>query len=151
MGAGEGNLRRQCRHVARRASLPKGQTKYVETTYFLPRLADRVGKSVGLSTRLRVRGGNPPAQVYYGWHKFWDGTPEVANLDSQGTNPPGGLRLLRTIDMTDLGASYTECCYVLDLWVSDASIRHNFNTFQAYPSQPGWAWPNDFLTFAAAP
>jgi hypothetical protein len=53
--------------------------------------------------------------------------------------------------MNDLGASYVECCYVLDLWVSDAAIRHNFNRFQAYPDQPGWAWPNAFLTFAAAP
>ncbi|MEZ4639928.1 MAG: hypothetical protein R2856_34040 [Caldilineaceae bacterium] len=53
--------------------------------------------------------------------------------------------------MNDLGSSYVECCYVLDLWVSDAAIRHNFNRFYAYPDQPGWAWLNVFLTFAAAP
>ena len=41
----------------RRASLPKGQKKYFETTYFVPRLPKEVGESVGLSTRLRGRSG----------------------------------------------------------------------------------------------
>ena len=53
--------------------------------------------------------------------------------------------------MTDLGDSYTACCYALRLWVSDRSIRHNYNAHFAYPQQPSWAWPDDFLTFAASP
>ncbi|MBI1296134.1 hypothetical protein GC175_14365 [bacterium] len=107
-----------------------------------------------LGYRIRLRGGNPPASAYYpspgGWHGYWEGAPYAANLNGQGTTP-AGLQLLREIDMNDLGGSYVECCYVLDLWVSDAAIRHNFNRYYAYPDQPGWAWPNVFLTFAAAP
>lgn len=107
-----------------------------------------------LGYRLRLRGGNPPASAYYPssstWHQYWDGAPYATNLDQQGTQSTG-LQYLRDIDMNDLGASFVECCYVLDLWVSDAAIRHNFNLFYAYPDQPGWAWPNKFLTFAAAP
>ena len=101
--------------------------------------------------RVRVAGGNPPAAVGYGWHNYWDGTLEVANTDNHGTTPGGSLQFLRTINMADLGASYTECCYVLDIWASDVAIRHNFNSELAYPAQPGWAWPSKFLTFAAAP
>ncbi len=104
--------------------------------------------------RLRVRGGNPPKSVYYpsstDWHNYWDGTPETASLDANGTTP-GGLQLLREIDMKDLGASYVECCYDLDLWINDRAIRHTFNQIYAWPDQPGWAWPSKFLTFAAAP
>ncbi|NOZ27176.1 MAG: hypothetical protein GXP39_03865 [Chloroflexi bacterium] len=106
-----------------------------------------------LGYRLRTRGGNPPASKYYpsstGWHQYWDGAPYATNLDQNGTTP-AGLQYLRDIDMNDLGASFVECCYVLDLWISDAAIRHNFNRFYAWPGHP-WSWPNKFLTFAAAP
>ena len=29
--------------------------------------------------------------------------------------------------MKDLGNSFVDCCYVLDLWVRDAAIRHSFD------------------------
>jgi hypothetical protein len=96
-----------------------------------------------------VAGGNPPDSETYGWHNYWDGTSEVANLNGQGTTP-AGLQFLRPIDMNDLGDSYTECCYYLSVTVTDRSIRHGFNGHSAYPGQP-WAWPYKFLTFAAAP
>jgi hypothetical protein len=98
---------------------------------------------------LKLSGGDPPLDIVYGWHNYWDGTPEVANLNGQGTTP-AGLQLLRPIDMNDLGDSFDACCYELRLWASDRGIRHGFNHFFAYPGQP-WAWPDEFLTFAAAP
>lgn len=107
--------------------------------------------------RLRLKGGLPPAAVNYGPHAYYDATdgpPGLKNTDDTGTKPapPPGLQHLRDIDMTDLGASFQDCCYVLDLWVRDAAIRHSFNqkvvndvsgssTFQA----------NAFVTFAASP
>lgn len=102
--------------------------------------------------RLRVRGGDPPTGVTYGWHNYYDGTPEVANTDDTGTTPDGTTVHLRDIDMTDLGASFTDCCYVLDLWVRDASIRHSFNgrVTNDVTGGSGW-WDNAFITFAAAP
>jgi hypothetical protein len=103
--------------------------------------------------RLRVRGGNPPASVAYGWHNYYDGTTYVANTDETGTTPDGSTVLLREIDMTDLGASFTDCCYVLDLWVRDAAVRHSFvnnNWTNDSTGSSGW-WDNAFITFAAAP
>jgi hypothetical protein len=50
--------------TTRPASLPKGQTKFFETTYFVPRRPDREGKTIGLSTRLRGRRGG--REVWYG-------------------------------------------------------------------------------------
>ena len=97
---------------------------------------------------LQVRGGNPPNAKQYGWHNYYDGTPPVANTNYQGTDP-AGMQYLRDIDMTHLGASYVECCYVLDLWVRDRSIRHSFNLKKTNEYEP--TWPNKFLTFAAAP
>lgn len=106
--------------------------------------------------RVRVRGGSPPGSVHYPspaatWHKYWDATPEVANIDSTGTTPLATTVFLLEIDMYDFGKKFTDCCYVLDLWARDAAIRHNFNLRLAWPQQPGWAWPNSFLTFAAGP
>jgi hypothetical protein len=102
--------------------------------------------------RLRVRGGNPPASQYYGWHNYYDATPEVANTNLTGTTPTGTTVFLRDIDMTDLGASFTDCCYVLDLWVRDAAIRYSFNGIYANDGSGSSAWwDNSFLTFAAAP
>lgn len=98
--------------------------------------------------RIRVAGGNPPGNVFYGWHNWWDGSPYVANLNNQGTTP-AGLQLLRPIDMNDLGASFTNCCYLLEVWASDVSIRHSFDSYHANPTTP--VWPSKFLTFAAAP
>lgn len=97
---------------------------------------------------LRVRGGAPPNHKDYGWHNYYAGTPPSANTNYQGTKPTG-MKYLRDIDMNDLGASYVECCYVLDLWVRDRSIRHSFNLYKTNEYTP--SWPNRFLTFAAAP
>jgi hypothetical protein len=104
--------------------------------------------------RLRVRGGNPPEEAWYpmppDWHQYWEGPPFATHLNEQGTTP-AGLQHLGDIDMNDLGSSFTACCYVLDLWVKDSAIRHNFDGLNAWPQQPGWAWPNSFRTFAASP
>ena len=102
--------------------------------------------------KLRVRGGDPPAGKTYGWHNYYDGTPAVVNTDRTGTTPTGNTVFLRNIDMNDLGASFTDCCYVLDLWVRDGAIRHSFNkrVTNDVTGANGW-WANRFLTFAAAP
>jgi hypothetical protein len=101
---------------------------------------------------LQVRGGNPPASAGWGWHNYYDGTPEVANTDETGTTPDNTTVLLRSIDLMALGASFTDCCYVLDLWIRDTAVRHTFNrrvTNDATGSD-AW-WDNAFITFAAAP
>ena len=101
---------------------------------------------------IRVRGGNPPATVNYGWHDYQDGTAAVANTDSTGTVPDSTTVFLRNVDMNDFGASFTDCCYLLELFVRDAAIRHSFNNRVANESTGGY-WNNisQFLTFAAAP
>lgn len=86
---------------------------------------------------LQVEGGDPPTSHYFGspsgdnWHEYFE-TPDgpgpvgpLKNTDDQGTL---GMRLvhLRNIDMTELGASFKRCCYLLELRVYDASIRHTF-------------------------
>jgi len=101
--------------------------------------------------KLRVRGGNPPGGKTYGWHNYYDGTPAVLHTDRTGTKPDANTVLLRNIDMEDL-PHFTDCCYVLDLWVRDGAIRHGFNkrvTNDGTGSSAWWA--NEFLTFAAAP
>lgn len=103
--------------------------------------------------RLRIRGGNPPASAYYGWHNYYDGTVPVSNTNETGTTPDSTTVFLRDINMNDLGASFTDCCYVLDLWVRDAAIRHSFpNNNYTNDNSGSSAWlDNDFLTFGASP
>ncbi len=101
---------------------------------------------------LRVRGGAPPDGETYGWHNYYDGTAAVVNTDRTGTKPDATTVLLRSIDMEDLEESFTDCCYVLDLWVRDGAIRHSFNKRVATEDTGSSAyWTNEFLTFAAAP
>jgi hypothetical protein len=101
--------------------------------------------------RLRIRGGDPPSSKYYGWHYYYDGTPEVANTDTTGTFPDATTVYLRDVDLNDLN-NFTDCCYVLDLWVRDSAIRHSFNHRYANDiSGSSTFWANDFLTFAAMP
>jgi hypothetical protein len=100
--------------------------------------------------RIQVRGGNPPATINYGWHNFYDGTPEVANTDATGTTPDATTVFLRDVDMNDFGASFTDCCYLLELFVRDGSIRHSFNYRVATDNSGSWE-VSQFLTFAAAP
>jgi len=103
--------------------------------------------------RLRVRGGSPPTSAYFGWHNYYDGTSYVANTDTTGTTPDGVTVFLREINLTAaLGDSFTDCCYVLDLWVGDSSIRHSFN--HRYANHQGYGNPwlaNEFITFEASP
>ena len=78
-------------------------------------------------------------------------SPGVKNTDQTGTTPNATTVHLRTIDMAAaLGSAFTDCCYLLDLWVYDASIRHAFDRVVAtdvsgdyYAYQP--------ITFAAGP
>lgn len=101
---------------------------------------------------VHVRGGSPPTTVTYGWHNYHDGTPEVANTDSTGTIPDGSTVFLRDINMNDFGASFTDCCYLLELFVRDAAIRHSFNNRVANDVTSGyWTSTSQFITFAAAP
>lgn len=109
--------------------------------------------------RLRVIGGGPPTAIatFPTWpalHQWWDptdGTPGVKNTDQTGTTPNATTVHLRTIDLqAALGTSFTRCCYMLDLWVYDAAIRHAFDRVVAtdvsgdyYAYQP--------ITFNAGP
>lgn len=102
---------------------------------------------------LAVRGGLPPASQSYGPHHFYDpddGTPPVKNTNATGTTPTATTVHLRNIDMTDLGASFTDCCYLLDLYVWDTTIRHSFNG-HVVNDVTGAAASNAFITFAASP
>lgn len=79
---------------------------------------------------LEVRGGSPPASAGFGPHNYYDptdGPPGLKNTDDTGTTPDGATVHLRDIDLAaTLGSSFKRCCYVLDLWVRDATVRHVF-------------------------
>ena len=102
---------------------------------------------------LGLKGGNPPAAVGYGPHNFYDptdGTPGVKNTDDTGTSPDATTVRLRDIALTDLGASATKCCYLLEMYVFDRAIRHTFDgTF--VNDFTGGNYSYSFITFAAAP
>ncbi len=109
--------------------------------------------------RLRVVGGGPPTAIAYfptypTLHQWWDATdgpPGLKNTDDTGTRPDVTTVQLRNINLaTALGSAFTRCCYLLDLWVYDASIRHAFDRVVAtdvsgdyYSYQP--------ITFGAGP
>jgi hypothetical protein len=105
---------------------------------------------------LLLRGGDPPGSVSYppsGLHNFYDpddGTTGVKNTDDTGTMPDGTTVPLRDIFMTDLGDSFDDCCYVLDLYVYDRAIRHTF-TGEQVNVFTGPSYSNAFITFSAAP
>lgn len=89
---------------------------------------------------ITVEGGAPPTSHTYlrapgdTSHEYYevpDGPPGLKNTDDTGTTPDGMLVHLRNIDMTELGMSFQKCCYLLELWVHDATIRHGFNGFAA--------------------
>ena len=59
---------------------------------------------------------------------------------------------LRDVDMNDFGASFTDCCYLLELFVRDAAIRHSFNNRVANENTGAfWDDVSLFITFSAAP
>ena len=102
---------------------------------------------------LGLKGGNPPAAVAYGPHNFYDptdGTGGVKNTDDTGTVPDATTVRLRDISLTDLGASATKCCYLLEMYVFDRAIRHTFDgTFVNDFTGGNYAYT--FMTFSAAP
>jgi hypothetical protein len=105
---------------------------------------------------LNVRGGLPPASASFGPHNYYDptdGTAGIKNTDDTGTNPNGTTVHLRNIDLSAaLGPAFKDCCYVLDLWVRDAAIRHSFNGRVANDNSGASAWQaHAFVTFAAGP
>ena len=107
---------------------------------------------------LGVRGGSPPAAVGYGPHNYYDptdGPPGLKNTNATGTTPGGTTVHLRDINLAlpwpdGLGTSFKRCCYVLDLWVSDAAIRHAFNRVVATDNSGSSAYQaHAFVTFEA--
>lgn len=105
---------------------------------------------------LSVEGGLPPKVVTFPrggtdiTHEYFeipDGPPGLKNTDDTGTKPDSMLVHLRDIDMTALGTSFKRCCYLLRLWVYDASIRNTFNGFSANPTIPNRT--QTFVTFEA--
>lgn len=87
---------------------------------------------------LQVEGGDPPTShnflspsgdIRHEYFENPDGPGPVGPL--KNTNDLGtigmGLQHLRNIDMTELGDSFKRCCYLLELRVYDASIRHTFS------------------------
>ncbi|MBK8027716.1 MAG: hypothetical protein IPK19_41635 [Chloroflexi bacterium] len=106
-----------------------------------------------LAFSLYVRGGSPPATVTYGPHYHFDADDGSGFKNTDATGTVGsGLVHLRDIDMQDLGESFTDCCYILELYVDDSTIRHSFNHRLAWyiGTWPGIPYPR-FITFAAAP
>jgi hypothetical protein len=105
------------------------------------------------SFSLGLKGGDPPAATGYGPHQFYDpddGTSGVKNTDDTGTVPDSTVVRLRDISLLDLGASAVECCYLLEMYVYDRSIRHTFDgTF--VNSFVGANWSYTFMTFSASP
>ncbi len=88
---------------------------------------------------LVVEGGDPPTSHAFlsasgdSRHEYFE-TPDdpallIKNTDDTGTVPDATLVHLRNIDMTELGGSFKRCCYLLELRVFDAAIRHTFGGF----------------------
>lgn len=102
---------------------------------------------------LSLYGGNPPSS-WSSSHNYYDaddGTPGVKNTGDDGTTPPGQPVHLRNIDMTVLGESFVDCCYMLQMYVYDAAILHSFDgTYINQYSLPHQSGPA-FITFSAAP
>ena len=100
---------------------------------------------------LYLAGGNPPASASTGPHNYFDlndGTLGIKNTNATGTTPDGSLVHLRNIDMAALlGASFTDCCYYLQIRAWDATIRYSFDNtdVNVIPSH----YSQQFLTFAA--
>ena len=102
---------------------------------------------------LAVKGGLPPATASYGPHNYYD--PDdgsgFKNTDDTGTVPDATTVHVRDIDMNDLGASFTDCCYLLEMYVHDAAIRHQFIGNHIVNDNSGSYYSYTFITFAAAP
>lgn len=91
--------------------------------------------------------------VGYGPHDFRftpDGTPGVDNTDDTGTAPNATTVRIRDIHMTDLGANFVKCCYMLVITVHDSAIRSNFNRIVSNDIS-GSYYASTFRMFAATP
>jgi len=95
---------------------------------------------------VNVKGGNPPNTASY--NKAWYPVDLTDQLDRQGTTP-AGLQFVQQIDMTDLGASFVNCCYLMEMYAYETTIHHNFNGQLAYLINSPYDYR--FTTFAAAP
>lgn len=105
---------------------------------------------------VRVRGGLLTGAYNFGSHPYWnspdwtDGTLVLENTDASGTLG-SGLVHLRNVDMTDLGENFIECCYILELWAEDLTIRHRFPASrQVDEITVGWQTMVD-VPFSASP
>lgn len=100
---------------------------------------------------LIVKGGVPPLSHSFGQFGYY--TPGLGvqffNIDDTGTTPDNTMVHIQTIDMTEMGESFVDCCYLIELYVWDATIRHNFTDFASNPTSYRYAY--SFKTFAAAP
>jgi hypothetical protein len=94
--------------------------------------------------KLVAEGGKPPIAVTFprsgidvthDYYEIPDGPPGLKNTDDTGTMPDSTVVHLRDIDMSAFGTSFKRCCYLLRLWVYDASILHSFNGFSANPTE----------------
>jgi hypothetical protein len=104
------------------------------------------------SFQVSIKGGLPPTAVNYPLHNYYDDPgmpPSFENTDDTGTTPDGSLVHVQDVDMNDLGASYVDCCYLLEMWVWDRAILHNFNGSAV--NQINSHYNYAFITFAAAP
>lgn len=106
-----------------------------------------------LSYSLGVKGGLPPMPVGYGPHYYYD--PDDGSgfkaTDDTGTTPNAATVHVRDINMNDLGDSFTDCCYLLEMVVTDAAIRHQFIGNRIVNDNSGSYYSYTFITFAAAP
>ncbi|MBK8034482.1 MAG: hypothetical protein IPK17_34270 [Chloroflexi bacterium] len=73
---------------------------------------------------LTVAGGIPPIVFPYSVDA-WEASA-TDNLDDTGTTPDATTVFIRNIDMTDLGESFQQCCYLVELRVWDRATRHAF-------------------------
>ncbi|HEX2907487.1 MAG TPA: hypothetical protein VHO69_11535 [Phototrophicaceae bacterium] len=124
---------------------PKGTSQFQVWAQF----ADRYY----LSYSLAIKGGLPPATASYGPHYYYD--PDDGSgfkaTDDTGTVPDATTVHVRDIDMTDLGDSFTDCCYLLEMVVRDSAIRHQFIGNHIVNDNSGSYYSYSFITFAAAP
>jgi hypothetical protein len=103
---------------------------------------------------IEIRGGLPPTtfgypgiNAYTVHYLLDDGSGFSNTVDTGATGI--GLQHLRNINMNDLGNSFQDCCYLLELTVTDRALLHSFGGIAAHPAGP-WA-ASQFITFAAAP
>ncbi|HEX6011964.1 MAG TPA: hypothetical protein VFY87_09240 [Geminicoccaceae bacterium] len=98
-----------------------------------------------------VLGGSPPASFSEEPHFYYNDPVDSSfeNTNDTGTVPGGTLVHVRDVDMTKLGASFTDCCYLLDLWVWGRALLHSFNSVIA--TEVNSHANRAFVTFSALP